>query len=66
MRRLWPLHSFVSSYRRIDRELQRRIVIGLEGRIFEAQRSSLGVVQPFLAGRGAADAGPFKMTVIRP
>jgi hypothetical protein len=36
-------------------ELQRRIVVGLTGRVFEAQRSLAGMAQPFLAGRDAVD-----------
>src|ERR1019366_3607199 len=48
-------HARGMSNRRIDSEFQRRIVIGLKGRILEAQQALLGMAQKFLAGRTGAD-----------
>src|SRR5271156_2957934 len=44
-----------SLHRRIDDELQRRIVIGLKRRVLEAERTLLGMAQQLPAGHDAAD-----------
>src|SRR3954471_11774254 len=48
-------HSSARSCRRVDRQLQRRIVIGLEARILELQQSLVRMVQPLPAVGHATD-----------